>query len=263
MNIRTYGTDERLGFCREYLYKEKLRSVGEIILLPIPTSRGGVPSAELLELCDELYARYSEGELSGVGETAVVGYGIPKEIRDRLSEVGALALDVSLDEEFVLENARLTAVGALGRLLTEEKSAPSELSIGIIGYGRIGKRLLNYLTLLGARPTVFTANASARLELGRMGVPTAPYSALERASELLEIGNFDVIINTAPDMLIKEGAVTALASTKIMELASGNNFPLGLYVTALPSLPARAYPKSAGKALCDSVLRMLGERTLK
>ena len=267
MNIRTYGTDERLGFCREYLYKSGVEREYEIILLPIPSSRGGKLVLDDDKIEEELCA-CSEASCDGVahvksGELVVVGYGIPRGLKDRLSDIGALALDVSLDEEFVSENARLTAIGTVGKILSSEIAAPSELSIGIIGYGRIGKRLLNILSLLGASPTVFTANEQARLEFGIMGVKSAPYSALESAEALGRVGKFDIIINTAPVLIIKDEAVEALLETKIIELASGNNFPVGIDALRLPSLPAKMYPKSAGKALRDSILRMLGEDTLK
>ena len=271
MNIRTYGTDERLGFCREYLYTSKTGCLGEIVLLPIPTSRGGalVPELALKEeeiyaLCDE-YSSIAEDmcAVSVFGELAVVGYGIPKDMKHRLSDKGALVIDVSLDEDFLLENARLTAVAAAAKILSEENAAPGELTVGIIGYGRIGKRLLNILSLLGGKPTVFTSNENSRIELGMMGLSAVSYGALESEKALRELGHFDILINTAPDMLVKAEAVNALSDTKIIELASGNNFPSGLNVLRLPSLPAKAYPKSSGRALADSVLRMLGERTLK
>ena len=257
MNIRTYGTDERLVFCREYLYEGAPSGIGEILLLPIPSSRG-VDKETVLSLveCGDLGDGSGEAPL---GETVVAGYGIPKDIRDALAPLGVLTLDVSLDEDYLLENARLTAIGMIARLLSEENAAPCELSIGIIGLGRIGRALLGLLLPFGAVPLVFTANEAARAELGVSGIPTAPYGALSSAETLLGVGRLDVLINTAPARTVGEGALDALRGVKVFELASGDNFPDGLDVVRLPSLPARAYPKSAGKCLAGSILRMLGE----
>lgn len=254
MNIRTYGTDERLVFCREYLLGGAPSGIGEILLLPIPSSRG-VDKERVLSLISE-----REGERGSCeGETVVAGYGIPKDIRDALAPLGVLTLDVSLDEKFLLENSRLTAIATLGKLLSEENAAPCELAIGIIGLGRIGKSLLGLLLPLGALPTVFTGNEAARLELALSGVPTAPYSALKDREELSRVGELDYLINTAPAREVGEGAVRILRGVRILELASGDNFPEGLEVVRLPSLPAKKYPRSAGKCLALSILRMLGE----
>ena len=252
MNIRTYGADERLVFCCEYLNSERPRGIREMFLLPIPSSRLG-DGEELLR--DVLGA--GENKDTAPGEIAVVGYGIPKEIKERLSSFGALVVDVSLDEEFLLENAQLTAVGTVGRLLSDLNAAPCDLSIGIIGYGRIGRALLGLLLPLGARPVVFTGNDSVRLELGASGIATASYGTLRDCEVLHGIGDLDVIINTAPERMITDGAIMRLQNTKIFELASGDNFPEGINVIRLPSLPARAYPRSAGRCLAESVLRML------
>lgn len=252
MNIRTYGTDERLAFCLGYLSEKNIRSVREIILLPIPTTRDGITVLGTGKAPSEL--------LSGERRGAVaVGYAVPKSFREEFSALGVSVLDVSFDEIFTAENARLTAIGALGRTLSSENAAPSELSIGIIGYGRIGKGLLNFFTLLGASPVVFTTRDSLREELGMIGVSTLPAGALSDVSHLEKIRELDIIFNTAPAPLMSEEIIAGLSKTKIVELASGNNFPKDAAVLRYASLPALMYPKSAGRVLADSVMRMLRE----
>lgn len=258
MNIRTYGTDERLVFCREYLFGAHPDGIAEIVLLPIPSSRG-VDKERLLSLVGEGATKRSARVGGFEGETVVAGYGIPKDIREALAPLGVLLVDVSLDEEFLLENSRLTAIATVGKLLSEENAAPCELSIGIVGLGRIGRALLGLLLPFGAVPVIFTANEEARLELGLSSIPTAPYSALLSEDEFCRLGRLEYLINTAPARIVGDEVVGALGTTKILELASGDNFPAGLEVVRLPSLPAKKYPRSAGKCLAESILRMLGE----
>ena len=158
MNIHTYGADQRLEFCREYILKRRIRAAKSIALLPIPTSKDGITLNGSREPLSELAEKLSSYDV-------VAGYGIAKEYRALLSERGAVVIDVSRDEEYLAENASLTAVGTVGRILTEERSAPCDLSFGIIGYGRIGQRLLHILMFLSGKVTVFTSKRELRQEL--------------------------------------------------------------------------------------------------
>lgn len=249
MNIHTYGTDERLGYCREYLYEKNIHSVREIILLPIPTSRDGITVLGTGKTPEMLFGDSLAGAVA-------VGYGIPKAFKEYFSKMGACTADVSLDGKFLEDNAYLTAEGTVGKILTEHSSAPSELSIGIIGYGRIGKRLVNILAFLGASLRVFTKRCEIAEELCMSGISGVCMTGDDKT--LAEaFSGLDIIINTAPAPLVFGCALDSLSDTEIIELASGDNFPKGTKITRLPSLPAKMYPRSAGKVLADSVLRMI------
>ena len=292
MNIRTYGTDERLGFCRDYLSRRNISSVRDIIILPIPTTRDGKTlfglnkepeeifisalDEEAENGCEKAYGSVGEGKSKANGRTslcdketsvrelifpgtAFVGYGIPKSFKKYFSDIGGYTVDVARDGEFVEENASLTADGALGKILTSCKRAPRDLSVGIIGYGRIGKRLANLFLFLGSRLSVFTSKEEIIEELCSLGVSAIPTDSLSREDSVSKLCELDLIINTAPAATIGENLLRALPDLKIVELASGNNFPDKKDVLRLPSLPAIMYPESAGRILAESVLRMLGE----
>ena len=250
MNVHTYGADERLAFCREYLYKRGIRSVSDVVLLPIPTSRDGKTVGATGKTPEETFPDLPYGSV-------VAGYGIPKEFKEYFSAFGATVVDVSLDEHFTEENARLTAEGTVGKILTEHKCSPSDLSVGIVGYGRIGKELVNILAFLGTRLTVLTTRRAVAEELCMSGISGVYLSEDEDVSYAL--GSLDILINTAPARLIDESKREVLSETEIIELASGENLPHSLKFTRLGALPAKMYPKSAGKVLFESILRMLGE----
>ena len=250
MNIRTYGLDERLAFCREYLYKRNIRSASEIFLLPIPTSRDGVTVGATGKTPEELFQKIPYGAV-------VAGYEIPMPFKEYFSSFGASVADVSFDERFTEENAKLTAEAAVGKILTEHGCAPSDLSVGIVGYGRIGKHLTSILAFLGASLTVLTTRREVAEELCMAGISGAFVSFGEDVTYALS--SLDILINTAPARLIDERAAEVLLNTEVIELASGDNLPRGLKFTRLSALPAKTYPKSAGRVLADSVVRMLGE----
>jgi hypothetical protein len=252
MNVRAYGSDKRLEFCREYLLSESVRSVKAITLLPIPSTRDGITLHGMEVTLDEVVGGLSSSE-------ALVGYGLPCDLRRRAGEIGAVAIDVERDGEYLAENAYLTAVGTLGRILTEEIRSPHELSVGVIGYGRIGERLVHMLMFLGARVTVFTSKSELRSELCMLGISGVDSGELDSPAALERLTGLDIIVNTAPAPLLPDSAARIISGRRVIELASGNNLPDSIYYERISALPASMYPRSAGIALARSVLRMLGE----
>ncbi len=252
MNIHIYGADARLEFCREYLLRRTNNLAKSIALLPIPTTKDG----KTLHGCRESLDAVAE---KLVDYDFVVGYDVPKAFRAKLSEYGVAVIDISRDEEYLAENANLTAIGTVGRILTEEKAAPCDLSFGIIGYGRIGQRLLHILMFLSGKVTVFTSKTELRGELCMLGISGVDSLSISAPEAISKISNLDILINTAPARLINGDMRDSLAGVRIIELASGENLPEGLGVERFAAVPSFMYPKSAGASLARSVLRMLGE----
>lgn len=248
MEIRTFGRGERLEACA----RELALAMGggecetsRLFVLPIPSTVDG-------KIITGTENRFSEalGEV-GTGD-AVAGYSIPENIKSELCERGARVYDASLDEKFLLRNAEVTARGALGYILTEFKKDIADLSIGIIGYGRIGACLLRYLLSLGASVTLYTTRESVAMELCSLGVRASV--AFEGLSEL------DLVVNTAPARLLKDAEVReALSHGRIFDLASGKVFEETEGVTKLSSIPGKFYPLSAGKIYAEHIIGFLGK----
>ena len=59
-------------------------------------------------------------------------------------------------------------------------------------------------------------------------------------------------------MLVPKNAAKALMGVRIIELASGVNFPEGITYERFATIPAVMYPKSAGIVLAKAVQRLLG-----
>ena len=237
MEIRTIGNGRRLSVCAELLSGLGNTRYSRIVLLPIPTTfrdgyigGTGVALGELLSLAGS--------------DTLAVGYNIPLTLGRELSASGATLFDLGLDEKFLLGNADLTALGALGYILTECDSSPEELYVGLVGYGRIGRALLRLLLFLGARVRVYTTRESVRLGLCEMGVESRLVSEQKDLSEL------SLLINTAPSEQFSPEELSALSEDyKIIELASGENFGGDSRVIKLPAIPERRYPLSAGRLM--------------
>ena len=253
MTVSIYGKDKRLAYAREYLLSALLGSNKNAVLLPVPTSRDGVHINGTDITLDEVISSLR-------GSDIIVGYGISRAHREAIAARGAIAVELSRDEGYLFGNAELTAVGTLGRILAEEITAPRDMSVGIIGCGRIGQRLLHLFAMLGARVRAFTSKRELARDLCMLGVSGIDSLSLEGGMNADSFSGLDILINTAPASLIPRSACEALAKTRVIELAAGDNIPEGIRAERFASVPAEMYPRSAGRVLSDAVLRILGEK---
>ena len=153
------------------------------------------------------------------------------------------------DEDFLLENAELTALAALGIYLTSTKRSMRDTKVGIVGYGRIGKKLTNLFLYLGATLRVFTSREGTRLDLCEWGVATA------KSTKDADLSGLDLLINTAPAAIFDKEIIPA--GLRIIDLASGDNFPGISGVEKYPSVPAKMFPDSAGRVWGRAIERYL------
>ena len=250
MEVITFGGGERLraaalSLPRYLKEREKYSDISRVIILPIPSSRDG----KLITGTDISL----ESVLCEVaGGTLVAGWGIPSDFAASVTARYGKVYDGALDEELVCENARITAIGAVGRILTECRRTPDMLSVGIIGWGRIGKLVARYLLFFGARIRVYTTSPTAREELASIGVDVRD-TYLER-----DFSSLDLIVNTAPARVVtKEDASMLPPHVRIMELASGNGLDGVPRVTKYPSLPEVMYPVSSGEIYAEYIAMQL------
>ena len=246
MKIITFGGGGRVEECARILADRlPLDESARAIILPIPSAR------------DKRYITGTDLPISDIfpllaPSTLVVGYSIPEQIAVRAEQASAVVYDAALDEDFLLANAELTARGAVGYILTHSVRDISEMTFGVVGYGRIGMRLIRLLLLLGGKITLFTRSIKTATEVGEMGICARVLDGN------CDIGGVDMLINTAPARLIDIDMLDP--ETEIIELASGNNFDPSDRITRLMSIPDRYYPRTAGRLYAEGALRRLGGR---
>ena len=255
MKIEKYGVSERCSEAMKRLLWLEAEgnlpeSLSRVILLPIPTARDSVHITGTDRLLSEATADVGEGCL-------VAGYGIPEDDAERMRRQGAKVFDAMECESFLSKNSYISAVGAMGYILTEMKKAPSDLFFGIVGYGRIGSALLRMLLFFGARVRVYTRKSLTRAELGECDVESASCDFLRESGALSEL---DVLINTAPtslESLFPEGKIPD--GLRVIELASGDNFGNIEGVVRLPGIPDKMYPRTAGAVYFTAIEKFINE----
>jgi len=181
------------------------------------------------------------------------GSGTPERIPRRLE-----CIDLWKDERLQLENAWLTAEGAICAAMNRMNRSLRDCHCMVIGWGRIGRALTEMLIGMGAQVTV-----ASRYEKGRN-------CAIERGAESVStydiahaISGKQMIFSTPPKLVLGlEELGSADQDALIIDLASA---PYGVDLDAAeklslqawrePGLPGRHCPFSAASALLKAIRR--------
>lgn len=210
----------------------------DVAVLPLPRSTIAQDLADLLP----------NGQLVVCGHT-------DERFDDLASHRGWRLMRVLQDEAYTVENAALTAEGAVCAAMNACPFAIGRSRCLVIGYGRIGKQLTRLLRGLGALVTVTARREESRMEAGpnSISIPKIP-------SVLPET---DLIFNTVPALILDRDALKSVSpAARIIELASkpyGIDMDaareLGLNVMVESGVPGRYCPQSAAVTLLDYMER--------
>lgn len=254
--VRTWGLAQRP--CRAAVCDDAAEAVqgAEALLLPLPVSR------------DRLQLNGTDLSLGALYEVLrrdmTVYCGRPderfvREVRAR----GAIPVDYSADEVFMIRNALPTAEGALAIAMNALDRTLFASDALVIGYGRIGKLLADLLIRMGAHVTV-AARKQTDLALAALHgaqtllIPTQGGESVFPATER----DFHVLFNTVPVPLIGEQTLRTLSpETVLIDLASapgGIDYDaagrLGRKTVIALALPGKVAPVTAGEIIGDCVL---------
>ena len=150
------------------------------------------------------------------------------------------------DPVYVVENAALTAEGAIELVMRRSDRALAGQSVLIAGYGRIGRLLADKLAALGARVTAAARDPSARAE------------AVVRGHNSVDINSFpdqfDIVINTVPAPVLSGGCGASLC----LDLAGApGGWADDTPVQKAPGLPGIYAPHSAADVMANAVYRVM------
>jgi len=192
-------------------------------------------------------------ELSTGTNVFFCGPGEPEDLPEELN-----CTDIWKDERLKLENAWLTAEGAICAAMNESKAALKDCHCLVIGWGRIGRALTELLIGMSARVTVASRSEKGMNAAAGRGAECASTYRMRDA-----VRGKQIIFNTAPERVLDENALRyAEPDAMIIDLASA---PFGVDLEAArqlnlrawrePKLPGRYCPFSAARVLLQAIMR--------
>ena len=150
------------------------------------------------------------------------------------------------DPVYAVENAAITAEGAVWLAMRRSDRALAGQSALVVGYGRIGRLLADKLAALGAHVTVAARDPAARAEAAARGHNSVDINHIS--------DRFDIVTNTVPAPVLSGGYGASLC----LDLAgSPGGWSDGTPVLKAPGLPGIYAPRSGADIMANAVYRVM------
>lgn len=239
--------------------KETLRSCDAVILpLPLTADETTVHSpfsGQTLEL-DTLFSFIRPNTLIFAGRVSAAA--------QKLAQTHGLTLIDYLErEELALQNAVITAEGAVAIAIDETSTALMGSRVLVTGHGRIARALMRMLSAFGAHVCVVARKYSDLAEICATGCEACPVDDLADAA-----CKADLVFNTVPAALFTREVLSQMRTdTLLIDLASkpgGVDFDaareLGVRTIWALSIPGRIAPITAGEIILQTISNCLAEQ---
>ena len=197
----------------------------------------------------------SDSKLRGGGDISALLAQLPEDILICGGNLNHPAVekyervDFLQDENYLCENAYITAECAVDVALPYLKRTLRRCPVLVIGWGRIGKCLGQLLKNIGADVTIAARNPAHRAMAEALG-----YQA--ESLEDISLQHFRLIFNTVPYPIVhREQLAAAAADCVKIELASRDGME-GDDIIIARGLPGLHMPESSGKLIAETFIRL-------
>lgn len=216
------------------------------------------PTPEVTHLLLDVPGFAADGQLRGGGAVERILETLPQYITvvggnlDHPVLKDYRKMDLLRDEDYLAENAAITADCALqvaAPLLTATIQDSPAL---VIGWGRIGKCLGKLLKAIGNDVTVAARKPSDRAMLHALGYRTAD------PGNLTPLSRYRIIFNTAPAPILNQEQLAQCQNCVKIDLASKQGLE-GEDVVWARGLPGIYAPESSGRLICDTFIKLMKE----
>ncbi len=164
--------------------------------------------------------------------------------------------DLLTDPEFTARNADITARCALRLACEKLESTLLGAPVLIVGWGRIGKCLAQYLRALGADCRIYARKAENRALLNALG-----YQGISWQETVDALPRIKILFNTAPEPVISRRMSQLCSDALLIDLASTPGIDAQNAIRAR-GLPGKMAPESAGELIAQTVIRLWTEDTV-
>ena len=167
----------------------------DIIVAPTPFSSNG-------ETINSPYAKEEikiEQLFKSNKQKILIAGGIKERIKEQLEEKYLKVIDVMKREELAILNTIATAEGTIKVAIENTDKILQGSKVLILGFGRVAKIVASKFSLLSTKVT-----CAARKTTDLAWIEAYGYNSININEMLFELNDFDIIINTVPEIIIKE-----------------------------------------------------------
>jgi len=190
----------------------------------------------------------------------VIFGGLDPTIYERIMNDKNHFVDLLKNEAYLSKNAMLTAEAALAIAMLKSRQSFSDMTVSILGYGRIGTQISNLLISHGGNINICTSKPQKVNDESLRNGYGNNIKAYHTHDALDVINNSDIVFNTIPHRMFNKDKIDQINKDVIIyELAS---YPfgfdvkyaknIGINISAELGLPGRFFSKSAGKVIFES-----------
>ena len=232
----------------------------QVIIAPVPFSGNSeninTPFSDEKIMIDELL-KNNKGKI-------FISGSIKDDIKKRLDENYMQVVDIMKRDDLAILNTIATAEGTIEVAIKNTDKILQGSRVLVLGFGRVGKIVANKFSKLSAIVTCAARKVSDLAWIKAYG-----YNSLNINDMLYDLNEFDIIINTVPQTIIKERELKHMDSEVLLiDLASAPGgidgkiaVNMGLKFIWALALPGRIAPSSSAKFIKDTVYNILEERS--
>lgn len=224
--VTTYGMEKaELTNIKKVESIKKAISVSDIIISAIPFSKDGVtinaPYSDRIIDIEELVINKEE--------KMFIAGSINENVYSQLNKSYKSVIDIMKREELIILNTIATAEGAVKIAIESTEKILQGSNVLILGFGRVGKVVANKFSKMDCNVT-----CAARKTADLAWIQANGYNKLNINEMNESIGNFDIIINTVPKVIVNRNILEMMKKdVLIIDLASN---PGGIDRTAAQEL---------------------------
>lgn len=230
----------------------------QVIIGPVPFSSNedfiNAPFAHDKIMIDDLM-KTNKGKI-------FISGSIKEDLKKKLDEKYMEVIDIMKRDDLAILNTIATAEGTIEVAIKNTDKILQGSRVLILGFGRVGKIVANKFSKMSALVTCAARKVSDLAWIKAYG-----YNSLNINDMLYDLKEFDIIINTVPQTILKEKELKHIdAEALLIDLASSPGGIDGKMATSMGlnfiwalALPGRIAPSSSAKFIKDTVYTILEE----